>query len=164
MSIIWVMSFGFVLGTHHQHHYHLRDAFFLFYPAAAKSSQCTGDHKSPCSSSTHREHHPTYEQQEITKPVPCNPPSAHHEHHLDDVFRARPGHASSPSSAKSSQCTGDPQKSLLLEHPAARTMSIIRVMVSASYLSGPFQLQKESHVCATRDHKARALQSTQRAS
>ena len=100
MSIIWVMSFGFVPGTHHQHH-HLRDAFF---PAAARSSQCTGDHKR-ASIGTHHGHHPgdgfsvlfvwalptcnkspTYEQQEITKPVPCNPTSAHHEHHPGDGF------------------------------------------------------------------------------
>ena len=108
MSIIWVMSFGFVPGTHHQHH-HLRDAKVLsIYKRSQKSLLL--EHPAARTMSIIRVVvSPSYlsgpfQLQEITKPVPCNPPSAHHEHHLGDVFRARPGHASS---AKSSQYTRD---------------------------------------------------------
>ena len=49
-----------------------------------------------------------FQLQEITNPVPCNPPSAHHEHQLGDVAGALPTIEESCKLRTNTRCSGPP--------------------------------------------------------
>ena len=139
-------------SVHHEHH--LGDVFRVrpgHASSASSSARClfsscskvlsmyrTGDHKRASS-------------------------GTHHEHHPGDGFSVLFVWAL-PTATRVPLMSNKRSQSPCPATQPARIMSIIRVMVSPSYLSGPFQLRQESHLCATRDHKGRALQPTQRAS